>query len=79
MKDVIASSKKTGDTTANIQFLAIQQVVLHPYCSVPQLYHDQLNNITKHLHHVKEDINEQRFQNDNDNLLPTVKKLIHKS
>ena len=52
---------------------------MHPTYGVPLLHHDQLNVIAQHLSAIKEDINHERYVNENDDIVPTITKLTRKS
>ena len=51
---------------------------MHHIYGVPQLHHDQINIIAKHLHEIKQNIHTQRYENDNDKPVPTLYKWTRK-
>ena len=51
---------------------------MHPYYGVPQIHHEQMNVIAKHLQEIRSEITQQRFHNDNDDNSPTICKLTRK-
>ena len=61
-----------------ITFSTIEWQAMYPIYGVPQLHHDQLNIIAKHIDDIKHDGNTQRFQNEYDLAIPIVNKLTRK-
>ena len=47
---------------------------MHPSYGVPQLHHNQLNIIDKHIQDIKEEINEQWYANNSDEVLTVIAK-----
>ena len=72
---MINKSRHNGETSAMIQFSTMTRTSMNPYFGVPQIHHDRLNIIAKRVQEIKEVVNEQIFQNDNDLVIPTINKL----
>ena len=51
---------------------------MHPMLGVPQLHHDQLNVIAKHLQEIKQDTQLQRDTHNDDVVRPFVNKLTRR-
>ena len=51
---------------------------MYPVYGVPQLHHDQLNIIAKHLQQLGSDISRERFNNDNHDPTPVINKLTRR-
>ena len=75
----IATACQNKDTSARIRFGAIRQHVVHPILGVPQLQHDQLNIMSKHISEIKEGINDQQATNGTDNITSIIHKLTSKN
>ena len=52
---------------------------MHPMFGVPQMYHDQLNIVARHLHDIKVDTQLQQQTKGHKNVLPTVAKLTQRT
>ena len=72
---MIDKSRSNSETSSIIRVSTITQEAMNPYFGVPQLHHNQLNIISKHVQEIKEVVNEQSFQNDNDLVIPIINKL----
>ena len=60
---MIIFSRKKADKEAIMTFSTIERQPINQVYGVPQLQHDQLNILAKHLQEIKEDINAERFIN----------------
>jgi len=79
LKNKITAARQNKDTFACICFGTIHQHAMHPILGVPQLQHDQMNIISKHLSEMKEETKDQRATNGIDNITPIIHKLIWKN
>ena len=52
IEQYIKKARDNKETTIKIGFSTIQRQALHPQLGVPQLYHDQMNVIGKHLYEI---------------------------
>ena len=68
LESVIAASRIAKQTTSTIMFSTISPHAMHPIEGVPQLQHDQLNIIARHLQSIKQDTTLQRDTNDSDEI-----------
>ena len=64
--------------TVHITFSIIERHDMHPIYGVPQLQHDQLNIIARHIDQIKQEINTERFVNESDEVIPIMNKLTRK-